>query len=436
MLFGSCAKRGTINGGTKDTIAPVLEMSFPPNFSTGFKGHEFKLVFDEYVKLKNINKQLIVSPPLKYQPEILPQSASRTITVRIKDTLSPNTTYSFNFGQSIEDNNEGNPYRQLKYVFSTGDYLDSLKLRGTVKDAFDRNVEQFVSIMLYEANETYTDSVIYKQNPRYIGNTLDSLKVWEISNLKPGKYLLVAIKDRNGNFKFDPKTDKIGFYKQFVTVPNDTLYQLELFQEKLPFKALKPTLASGNRLYMGYQGEPKQVTAELHNGADILPTIITKVPQKDSVNIWYKPVKADSLRVSVKNGAYPEDFTVKIKEAKRDTLSFSTKQSGTLPLRDVFALTASKPLTGIRQDLIALRKKDSSQVDFTAEYDAFEQTLKVDFKKEPEQKYRLTFLPGALTDYTGKANDTLHYDFSTKAANEYGNLHVSLQNVRRYPVAK
>jgi hypothetical protein len=86
------------------------------------------LVFDEYVKLKNVNKQLIVSPPFKNQPEILPTNASKTITIKIKDTLQPNTTYNLNFGQSIEDNNEGNPYQQFKYVFSTGTYIDSLKL--------------------------------------------------------------------------------------------------------------------------------------------------------------------------------------------------------------------------------------------------------------------------------------------------------------------
>jgi len=434
LLQASCARRGTITGGTKDTIAPVLEMSFPPNFSTGFKGHEFKLVFDEYVKLKNVNKQLIVSPPLKYQPEILPQSASKTITVKIKDTLAPDATYSFNFGQSIQDNNEGNPYPQLKYVFSTGNYLDSLKLRGTVKDAFDRDVEHFVSVMLYEANDKYSDSLVYKQNPRYITNTLDSLKVWEIDNLKPGKYMLVAVKDRNNNFRFDPATEKIGFQKQVITVPSDTLYQLELFRERLPFKALKPTIASGNRFYMGFHGDPTKITAEIRNGSALLPAIVTKVSQKDSVNIWYKPVKADSLRVSVKNGDYAEDFMVKIKEAKRDTLSFSAKQGGTLALRDVFTLTASKPLTDIRKDLISLRKKDSSAIDFTTDYDVFEQTLKVDFQKEPETKYMLTFLPGALTDYTGKSNDTLHYGFSTKAATEYGNLRVTLQNVQRYPI--
>lgn len=112
MLLGlltqiGCAKRGTITGGAKDTLAPVLTTSFPKNYATNFKGNEIELVFDEYVKLKNVTKQLIVSPPMKKTPSILPYSASKTIAIKLYDTLLENTTYSFNFGNSIEDNNEG-----------------------------------------------------------------------------------------------------------------------------------------------------------------------------------------------------------------------------------------------------------------------------------------------------------------------------------------
>ena len=137
LLTLGCAKRGTITGGKKDTIAPVLKASYPKNFSSNFKGKEIKLVFDEYVKLKNVNKQLIISPPMKNQPDILPQNASKILTIKLKDTLKPNTTYSFNFGQSIQDNNEGNAFSQFKYVFSTGSYIDSLAIRVKVKDALE-----------------------------------------------------------------------------------------------------------------------------------------------------------------------------------------------------------------------------------------------------------------------------------------------------------
>ena len=213
-----CAKRGSISGGLKDTIAPVLKASFPKNLSVNFKGKEINLTFDEYVKLKNVNKQLIVSPPLKYNPEVSPMTPSKIINI------------SFNFGQSIEDNNEGNPYNQFKYIFSTGSYIDSLKVGGTIKDALNKKEDSFVSVMLYEVNDKFNDSVVYKTVPRYITNTLDSLKTFKIENVKAGKYLLIAIKDANNNNKFNPKDDKIGFRKQMGTIPNDSLFELKLFK--------------------------------------------------------------------------------------------------------------------------------------------------------------------------------------------------------------
>ena len=431
--MASCAKRGSITGGKKDTIAPVLTASFPKNMSTNFNGKEIKLFFDEYVKLKNINKQLIISPPMKNQPEILPQTASKVITIKIKDTLQPNTTYSLNFGQSIEDNNEGNPYSQFKYVFSTGSYIDSLKINVKVKDALEKKVDNFVSVMLYEINEKFNDSTIYKEAPRYITNTLDSLKVVKFENIKAGKYLLIALKD-NGNNKYNPKSDKIGFQKQYITIPNDTIFELELFKEKLPFKALKPTLASRNRLLMGYEGNPKNVKVTIKNGSEIIPTIVTQFPKKDSLQVWFKPVKADSLKVVVEKEKFNKEFMIKLKKLKTDTLTISPDFNGTLPLRERFTLNSTTPLLKFDKSKIAVLNKDSVAVAFDTEYDEFKQKLYLNFKKEELEKYKIRLMPGALTDFYEKQNDTLTYRIATKNASDYGNLRVVLENAKRFPI--
>jgi uncharacterized protein (DUF2141 family) len=433
LLFASCAKRGTITGGAKDTIAPVLTASFPKNFSTNFKGKEIKLVFDEYVKLKNLNKQLIVSPPFNKPLEVLPLNASKMLTIKIKDTLLPNTTYSFNFGQSIEDNNEGNPYQQFKYVFSTGSYIDSLALSVKVKDALEKKVDNFVSVMLYEINEKFNDSTIYKESPRYVTNTLDSLEVVKIENIKAGKYLLVALKD-NGNNKFNPKLDKIGFQKHYISIPNDTIFEVELFKEVLPFKAIKPTQASKNRMLMGYEGHTKDVKVTVKNGSEIIPSLITQMPKKDSLQIWFKPIKADSLYVSVQKESYKKQFTVKIKDQKKDTLSISPEYSGNLPLREKFALNTSIPLVKFDKSKISIQNKDSVSVNFTTEYDDFNQKLYLDFKRDELEKYQIQLLPGALTDFYENVNDTIKYSVATKNSSDYGNLKVILENVKKYPV--
>jgi hypothetical protein len=436
-MFG-CAKRGSITGGLKDTLAPVLVSSTPKNLSTDFKGNEITLYFDEYVKLKNINKQLIISPPMKYEPLITPTNVSKFIKIQIKDTLQPNTTYSFNFGQSITDNNEGNALNQFKYIFSTGSYIDSLTLNGKIKDAYEKNVDNFVSVMLYEVNDKFKDSMIYKENPRYITNTLDSMRTFKFENLKAGKYLMIALKDKGSNNKYNPKDDKIGFLKNYITVPSDTVYELELFKETLPLKTFKPIQASGNRLLLPYEGKqnfknslPKIV---LKNNNEILETIVTQFPKKDSLQIWYKPLKSDSLSLEVNKDNYSKKFTFRVKDQKKDTLNIKAVQNGVINFRDRFTLDTETPLVKFDKSKIRLVNKDSAAVEYTTEYDEFDQKLYIDFKKEPSEKYNITFFPGALTDFYEKTNDTLSYKLTTKELADYGNLVLNLKNVKRFPI--
>lgn len=438
VLLASCAKRGNITGGAKDTIAPVLKASFPKNFSTEFKGNTIKLTFDEFIKLKDLKKQLIISPPLKNEPLIIPTTASKNISITINDTLQENTTYSFNFGQSIADNNEGNPLNQFKYVFSTGKSIDSLAIGGKVKDAYLKDVESFVSVMLYDVNSNYNDSIVYKQTPRYVTNTLDSLKTFRLENLKAGKYLLVAMKDYNSNNKFDSKKDKIGFLKQFISVPNDTVYELELFKENAPFKAFKPTQVSGNRLLIGYEGNIKlkenRPQIVLKNKDQILPTIITQLPKKDSVQLWFKPIKTDSLSITASQKNYTKDFNFKIKEQKKDTLNIKIFQQGSLNPKERFSLESATPLVLFDKTKMKLVNKKSEVIPFATEYDEFQQVLYLNFKREADEEYQFKLSAGAVTDFFEKANDSLDFKINASSLENYGNLIVNLINVKRFPV--
>lgn len=438
VVLAGCAKRGNITGGAKDTIAPVLKTSFPKNFSTEFKGKTIKLTFDEFIKLKDLKKQLIISPPLKNEPLIIPSTPSKNITITINDTLQDNTTYSFNFGQSIADNNEGNPYNQFKYIFSTGKSIDSLAIGGKVKDAYFKEVEPFVSVMLYDVTKNYNDSIVYKQTPRYVTNTLDSLKTFKLENLKAGKYLLVAMKDYNSNNKFDPKKDKIGFYKQFISVPNDTVYELELFKEHLPFKAFKPAQASGNRLLLGYEGNLKikenRPKIVLKNKGQILPTVVTQFPKKDSLQIWYKPIKTDSLAIEIAQNNYQKNFTYKVKDQKKDTLSIKIGQQGSLREKDYFTLESATPLVQFDKNKMSLVNKKLEAISFTTDYDEFQQLLHLNFKREADEEYQFLIKAGAVTDFFEKANDSLNFKINPNSLENYGNLLVNLQNVKRFPV--
>ncbi|WP_294824675.1 Ig-like domain-containing protein [uncultured Flavobacterium sp.] len=441
ITLTGCAKRGGITGGAKDTIPPILVGSSPRNMSTEFKGREIRIDFNEYIKVKDINKQMIISPPMKYQPEIIPMgSASRFISIKIKDTLQENTTYSFNFGQSITDNNEGNPYSQFKFIFSTGTYIDSLSLKGGIKDAYSREADNFVTVMLYEANETFNDSTIYKERPRYVTNTLDSMVNFSLENLKEGRYHLIALKDKNNNYKFDPKADKIAFLNETVSVPDSVVagYQLELFQETPAFKAVRPSQASSNRLYAGYEGDPKDMRVKVRNGAGIddIASVITKFQGKDSLNVWLpRGIVADSLKVQVSHRDSIKDFNVKFKEMKAaDSLKVEAVQKGGIHFREKFMLKPSTPLVAVDTTRIRLTNKDSVQVPYTYVYNDFLQELEFDFTKEESQKYTFMFLPGAMTDFYNTPSDSLKYSLSTRTYSEYGNMRVRLEGVNRFPL--
>ena len=437
IILNGCAKRGTITGGLKDTIPPVIVGSSPANMTTNFSGREIRIDFNEFIKVKDVNKQLIISPPMENAPEITPTgSASKFIRIRIKDTLQPNTTYSFNFGQSITDNNEGNPYSQFKFVFSTGSYIDSLTVNGRIKDAYTKETDNFVTVMLYEANEKFNDSTVYKERPRYVTNTLDSMVNYSLQNLKEGKYYLFALKEINNNYRFDPKSDKIAFLPKPISIPTDTVYTLELFKEKMPFKALKPTFTTSNRLIAPYEGDPKDVKITVRNGSTIVPTAITRVANKDSLNVWLpRAISADSLTVSVAKYDSIKDFTLKLKEMKTaDSLSVKAVQNGGIHFREKFQLTTSTPVAAIDSTKINLINKDSVAVPFRMAYKDMEQMLEFDFEKDENQKYTFTLMPGAIRDFYKKENDTLKYTLATKTLADYGNLRITLQNVKRFPL--
>lgn len=437
FAFSSCAKRGTITGGLKDTIAPKIISSSPENYKTNFTGKDIKIVFDELIKVKNINKQLIISPPMKTAPIIDPQgSASKFITVKIKDTLQENTTYSFNFGQSIVDNNEGNPYSQFKYVFSTGSYIDSLTIVGKIKDAYSQKPDNFVSIMLYDA-KTFKDSTVYKETPLYITNTLDSLKMFALENLKESSYYIVAIKDKNGNNKFDPKSDKIGFLKDPIKTPSDLAYQLELFKEIEVFKAEKPIQQTTNKYFMAVSGDKKNLKVTAKNGSKDIDVKLVEFTQKDkdSVQLFIPKIESDSIEFFIQNNTFSKSFVSKYKELKEtDTLIISQKQNGIIKFRENFTLKTTTPIVKFDNSKIKLINKDSISIPFKTSYNEFAQELEFDFKKEENEKYALELLPGAITDFYNKSNDTLVKRFGTRTYADFGNLIVNLKNTKRFPV--
>ena len=436
MFVVNCANRGAPQGGEKDIDPPKIVKSIPENYSTHFKGNEILIYFDEYIKLKNLSKQLIISPPMSTIPNITPLgSPSKFIKIEIFDTLQPNTTYAFNFGNSIVDNNEENPFSYFRFVFSTGDYIDSLSVKGRIKDALAMALDDFVSVMLYEANENYNDSLVYKENPKYITNTLDSVSSFSIENVKAGKYILLALKDENNDNKFQQKTDKIGFYKDTIEVPSAESYDLTLFSENIDYKASKPRLIAGEKIVFGFSGDYKTMDiALLSNAPDTFESRIMKDPKADSLYYFYKPkLDVDSLVFRVSNKKVIDTFSVKIKENKKDSLLITTEPRGAIGYEDDFKITANIPFKSLNKNKITIRDKDSVAIDFTTAYDTITNSYRLKFKKTEDNKYKIQMLPEALIDFFEHKNDTLNFSLRTNKQSSYGSLRVQLKNAI-YPV--
>jgi uncharacterized protein (DUF2141 family) len=436
--FYQCGRKGTPTGGIKDIIPPKLEKSEPAQMTTNFKADKIRLYFDEFIKLKDVQEQLIISPPLKNTPIITPAGTpSKYVEIRLKDTLKENTTYTFNFGQSIIDNNEDNPNSFLTYVFSTGNYIDSLELKGVVEDAFEKEAETFISVMLYEIDSTYNDSTIYKKPPTYIANTLDSTVFFNLNYLRKGKYALFGLKDNNKNNLFDQKLDKIAFLKDTIALPTDEIYLLTLFKEKPNYAISVPKYEAKNKIIFGYQGDSKDIQIKnLTVYPDSVKTMITKEREKDTLNYWFTPFKADSLVFAVVNERLKlkDTFVIKTRKVAADSLVIKPNVTGIIGFEETFLITANIPIIMTDTSKIQLINKDSVAINFTALLDSLNNSLNIVFKKEPNEVYRLSIFPDLVQDFFGNTNDTVVYNLKTNKYQDYGNLELSLSGNVSYPV--
>ena len=436
LSFTDCAKKGRPSGGLRDTIAPVILRSAPENFTINFKNNEIRITFDEFIKLKDISKELIISPPLKYAPVITPLSVSKVLKIKILDTLKDNTTYSFNFGNSILDNNEGNLFPNYKYVFSTGSYIDSLTLKGTAVDALLPKTDFPTTVVLYQVDQSYKDSLVFLEKPTYITTTINETNNFELSNLKQGTYQLIALKEQTRNYTFQPKTDKIGFYKDHITIPTDSLFELRLFKEVPDFKPTRPKLESSNRISFGYEGKTDnyQITL-LTPMEDDFQYQVLKQPGRDTLNFWFKPkVTKDSLVFVTKNKLQIDTTTVRFRELYSDSLRLTAINDRLISLGDTLNLKANTPLVAINSEKISVVTKDTLAIDFVAQINTKENAAQIVFDKQEEQLYSITLRNGALTDYLSNTNDSIVYRQQVKPIADFASLNLTLDNADEFPL--
>ena len=430
-LISSCAKTGRPDGGPKDELAPLFVTSEPPYETINFSSKEVTLDFNEFVKLKNLNKQLVVSPPLKNPLLISPQgTASKTLNIEILDTLAINTTYIFNFGNAIEDNNESNVLEGFKYVFSTGTYIDSLEFSGTIANAFSNKKPKKTNIVLYRIDSTFTDSIIYNKKPNYVTTALDTTG-FNFTNLKKGKYLLLALKQSSNDYIFNPTVDEIGFYKDTIQLPKDSsiIKPIRLFKELQPYQFKRAKEAYKGKITFGYVGVAKDLKVELLSKvSDSFRSISRFEIDKDTLNYWHTPINVDSLNFIVSNAIFSDTVTVKFRKKKIDSLTLSPSTTGVLHLRDTFFIKSNTPIIKIDTSKVWLTAADTISVKYEHYVSKKENKIGFIFDKKQKEKYNLKAFPGGFSDLYAVKNDTLSFNFRTRDLEDYGRITMDIIN--------
>ncbi len=359
LLLSSCANIIPPSGGAKDSLPPNLISALPKDSAINVSPKLITLTFDEFVSLQDINNNLIVSPTLKNLPIV--DNKLRNVTVKFKDSLEANTTYSLNFGNAIKDVNEGNILKNFRYVFSTGNTIDDFSYKGKVFLAEKGTIDSTLVVILHNNS---SDTAIYKNRPRYYAK-LNGKGNFEFNNLSGG-YYSVYVLPNDFSKKYDDSTKLFAFRTDPILINGtntaDTLYVFEAYKRKATSSstavAATPNTKTDNRL---------KYAINLENGTqDLLSSLELKFvkPLKiwDSAKILFAdtnfiPVKGYKLTLdtskTILSFSYPwkeqTPFRIIIPKdaitdtsgmslAKSDTLKFATKKEsdyGSIRLRFV-----------------------------------------------------------------------------------------------------
>jgi hypothetical protein len=440
MMLASCAQVVRPTGGKTDSSPPVVLGFFPENKTINFTGNSFSIKFDEYFAVKDINKQWIISPPLKATPEY--KIKGKTLIVSIADTLKENATYNFNFGKSIADVNEGNELLGLSYIFSTGQFIDSLKLSGAVMQAINNNKEKEVLVMLYEESRCGADSFPYKITPDYFA-VCDGGGNYVIDYIKPGNYRAIALKDGNSNYLFDSFEEPVGFCDSLIHLNKNTTLDFKIFKEVEEKTYLKNKFNAEYGCFTVILNKPvpqlKIVPMHLKKSDDW--AIIETNKLKDTVTIFLTDFSADTLKLLVLNNSVVID-TVEFPVLPREKFIGKNKRSiasklvlksipsagGEKDLTVPLTLTFNHPVSKFTSDSITLQRRNQAIPLKLMKQDEVGKKYLIDCTLNNDSSYQLLVKPGAFTDCFGNKNDTLLVSFKVPSVESTGNLYLTLSN--------
>ncbi|MFM7430517.1 MAG: Ig-like domain-containing protein, partial [Flammeovirgaceae bacterium] len=348
LLLIRCANQTSPTGGPQDKKPPVLLESSPKNNEKNFKAKTFELSFDEPVKLKNANEEVLITPSLGKKSRIVAKKNKVLITP--EKPLEENTTYTINFRDAVQDLNEGNPAYNLRLAFSTGPEIDSLQILGSVNELFKEQIPEKITVALYQ-QDTFN---IFNHTPVYFTRT-DAKGRFSITNLKAGEYYIYAFEDKSRNLKVDSKSEKFGFQTQPIILGAKKQDSTKIWLTRVDARPLKITSIRNtdrqSKIKFNKAIDSINVTAKdyelIYQYANTQEEIlIFNPPKKDSVQI--KIVAMDSVGnkldtvsyIKINNTKLPKErFTIQLNEPMYNIEKQQATIEGTFskPL-DVFTL--------------------------------------------------------------------------------------------------
>jgi hypothetical protein len=429
MTIMRCAQIVSLNGGKKDTVPPKLTEAVPLNYSASFNREEIVLKFDEFVQVKDLVNQLIVSPKLKTPPEITAEG--KKIRIRFKkEELLPNTTYRFYFGTSIADMNESNSIPDFEYVFSTGGVIDSLKIRGNISEATSNKPVPNVLIGLYY-KERGNDSLPFLQEPDYLARSNENGE-FRFRNLPYKGFKVYGILDKNKNGLYDGDLEKVSFLENTLKLISDTNIHLNLFQEESEKIFIRRTFSPYYGLAQVFLNKKAKIGISALKPGDIVNISQTNADkERDTVSVYYRKI-ADTLALVVQLGSYKTDtlrlpVPRKSGTSKKRLKSYVTNISeNKLPLDARIQFTFSNWMDTTRSDLskIRLSSTEDSLVSLVPLKGHWRNinSFEIDHKLKEGVNYTLKTDTNAFFDTDQFTNDTSTLHFRTESRTEFGKL--------------
>ncbi|MCC6411497.1 MAG: Ig-like domain-containing protein [Saprospiraceae bacterium] len=455
LVVLSCARQGSIDGGPRDTEPPRIDSSAStPNMTTNFNRREFELTFNEWVVLDNAAAKVLVSPPLAKRPDI----SLKDKTVKVKfdkdEVLKPNTTYTINFGAAVKDLHEGNVATDLRFVFSTGAYIDSLSVAGVVNDAFSGKASNNITVALYDPP---SDSAVWLEKPYYFTKT-DKEGNFKLSNLRPGTYQCVAFRDSDLNFKWAGPSDSLAFADTVLTLAAETEPRLtfRLFASEPDLRISGQTANRYGLLRLQYTRRPDGLVLTTNEPG---LRLITE-RSVDTMLVWYDQAPAswqlysgkDTVRVKTPDrekwlGAFKLRFEEEGGGSVASTNKFSQQtapkqavDTSGLVTRTVVqnpgrpaVLAFGTPVSSVDtsrwlwfQDSVQIFVSYSTAIDSVSL-----RRVNVTVAWKSEKSHELVLLPGAVTDFFGVSNtDTLRRKFTVLPEKQLGGLNLTMRGLK------